>query len=150
MVNNFKETVKIYEQGKKYSDTLKSVNNLVKDAKKVQQPILMVGDITDIYVSSFQKMLRDEMMSLYEDMTRVATSIARLSALFYVAVRVWQSLARSEPIDVYPLLRPFAIGFCILLFPTIVLGTMNGVLTLVVQDTHGMLEAQLLNTKMVL
>ena len=32
-----KETVKIYEQGKKYYDALKSVNNLVKDARKVQQ-----------------------------------------------------------------------------------------------------------------
>ena len=37
MVNNFQETVKIYEQGKKYYDALKSVNNLVKDARKVQQ-----------------------------------------------------------------------------------------------------------------
>ena len=59
MINNFKETVKIYEQGKKYYDALKSVNNLVKDARKVQQTILMVGDITDIYVNSFQRMLRD-------------------------------------------------------------------------------------------
>ena len=50
MVKNFQETVKIYEQGKKYYDALKSVNNLVKDARKVQQTILMVGDITDIYV----------------------------------------------------------------------------------------------------
>ena len=37
MINNFKETVKIYEQGKKYYDALKSVNNLIKDARKVQQ-----------------------------------------------------------------------------------------------------------------
>ena len=35
------------------------MNNLVKDARKVQQTILMVGDITDIYVNSFQRMLRD-------------------------------------------------------------------------------------------
>lgn len=86
--------------------------------------------------------LYDEMMPLCEDMTGVATGIAGLGALFYVAVRVWQSLARSEPVDVYPLLRPLAIGFCILLFPTVVLGTMNGVLTLVVKGTHGMLETQ--------
>ena len=32
---------------KKYYDALKSVNNLVKDARKVQQTILMIGDITD-------------------------------------------------------------------------------------------------------
>ena len=60
------ETVKIYEQGKKYYDALKSVNNLVKDARKVQQTILMVGDITDIYVTSFQKMLRDDSFTVEE------------------------------------------------------------------------------------
>lgn len=59
MLNNFKETVKIYEQGKAYYDALKSVNNLVKDAKKVQRTILMVGEISDIYVLNFQKMLSD-------------------------------------------------------------------------------------------
>ena len=66
MVKNFQETVKIYEQGKKYYDALKSVNNLVKDARKVQQTILMVGDITDIYVNSFQKMMRDENFTVEE------------------------------------------------------------------------------------
>ena len=66
MVKNFQETVKIYEQGKKYYDALKSVNNLVKDARKVQQTILMVGDITDIYVTSFQKMLRDDSFTVEE------------------------------------------------------------------------------------
>ena len=60
MVKNFQETVKIYEQGKKYYDALKSVNNLVRDARKVQQTILMVGDITDIYVTNFQRMMRDD------------------------------------------------------------------------------------------
>lgn len=59
MVNNFKETVKIFEQGKKYYDALKSVNNLVKDAKKVQKTILLIGDISSIYVNSYQKMLAD-------------------------------------------------------------------------------------------
>ena len=39
-----------------------------------------------------------------------------------------------RPIDVYPLLRPFAIGICIMLFPTLVLGTMNTVLSPIVQE----------------
>lgn len=60
MMKNFQETVKIYEQGKKYYDALKSVHNLVKDARKVQQTVLLVGEISDIYVNSFQKMLADE------------------------------------------------------------------------------------------
>ena len=56
--------------------------------------------------------------------------------------KVWQALARAEPIDVYPLLRPFAIGLCILFFPTFVIGTINTVLSPVVKGCHGMLESQ--------
>ena len=66
MVKNFQETVKIYEQGKKYYDALKSVNNLVKDARKVQKTILMIGEISDTYVVSFQKMMRDENYTVEE------------------------------------------------------------------------------------
>lgn len=66
MISNFKETVKIYEQGKKYYDALKSVNNLVKDARKVQKTILLVGEISDIYVHSFQKMMSDKNYSVEE------------------------------------------------------------------------------------
>ena len=86
--------------------------------------------------------LYTDMMPLCGNMAGVAKGIAGLGALFYVAAKVWQSLASAEPIDVYPLLRPFAIGICILLFPTLVLGTMNNVLGLVVQGTHSMLEEQ--------
>ena len=77
MVKNFQETVKIYEQGKKYYDALKSVNNLVKDARKVQQTILMVGDITDIYVNSFQKMMRDENFTV-EELSAIAFGYTKL------------------------------------------------------------------------
>lgn len=86
--------------------------------------------------------LYTEMMPLCSNMAGVAKGIAGLGALFYVAVRVWQSLARAEPIDVYPMLRPFAIGLCIMFFPTIVLGTINSILSPVVQGTHQMLESQ--------
>ena len=66
MISNFQETVKIYEQGKKYYDALKSVNNLVKDARKVQQTILMIGEISDMYVSNFQLMMRDDSFTVEE------------------------------------------------------------------------------------
>jgi len=66
MVKNFQETVKIYQQGKEFYDGLRKVKNLVRDARKVQQTILMVGDITDIYVTSFQKMLRDDNFTVEE------------------------------------------------------------------------------------
>ncbi|RGT54652.1 conjugal transfer protein TraI [Bacteroides intestinalis] len=45
---------------------LKSVNNLVKDARKVQKTILMIGEISDTYVVSFQKMMRDENYTVEE------------------------------------------------------------------------------------
>ena len=89
--------------------------------------------------------LYDEMMPLCEDMAGVAKGIAGLGALFYVAYRVWQSLARAEPIDVFPMLRPFAIGLCIMFFPTVVLGTLSGVLSPIVQGTAQMLEAETLD-----
>jgi ppGpp synthetase/RelA/SpoT-type nucleotidyltranferase len=59
VIKNFQEVQKVYNQGKEYYDQLKAINNLVKDAKKVRDAILLVGEIGDIYVNSFQKMLSD-------------------------------------------------------------------------------------------
>lgn len=77
MIKNFQETVKIYEQGKKYYDALKAVNNLVKDARKVQQTILMIGEISDIYVISFQQMMRDDNYSV-EELGAIAFGFTKL------------------------------------------------------------------------
>ena len=80
--------------------------------------------------------LYTDMMPLCSQMTGVAKGLAGLGALFYVAYRVWQSLARAEPVDVFPLLRPFALGLCIMFFPTLVLGTLNSVMSPIVKGTH--------------
>ena len=105
--------------------------------------LLLAIDFTNLH--TVLEGLYDEMMPLCEDMLDIGKGLAGLGALFYVASRVWQSLARAEPIDVYPLLRPFAIGICILLFPTLVLGTLNEGLGLIVQGTHSMVEEQTLD-----
>ncbi len=89
--------------------------------------------------------LYDEMLPLASDMIGVAKGLAGLGALFYVALKVWQALSRAEPIDMYPLLRPFALGLCIMFFPTLVLGTINTVLSPVVKGTHSILEGQVLD-----
>jgi len=86
--------------------------------------------------------LYEDMMPLCSSMTGVAKGMAGLGALFYVAAKVWQALARAEPIDVYSLLRPFAIGLCIMFFPSFVLGTINSVMSPVVKGTHTLLEGQ--------
>ncbi len=77
MVANFQETVKIYEQGKKYYDALKSVNSLVKDGIKVKNTILMIGEISDIYVTNFQLMLRDENYTA-EELSAIAFGYTKL------------------------------------------------------------------------
>lgn len=105
--------------------------------------LMLAIDFTNLH--TVLEGLYDGMMPLCEDMLDIGKGLAGLGALFYVASRVWQSLARAEPIDVYPLLRPFAIGICILLFPTLVLGTLNEGLGLIVQGTHTMVEEQTLD-----
>ncbi|UZT98038.1 conjugative transposon protein TraJ [Chryseobacterium fluminis] len=86
-----------------------------------------------------------EMIPMCADMAAVAKGVAGLGALFYVAIKVWQSLSRAEPIDLFPMLRPFAIGICIMFFSTLVLGSLNGVMNPIVQGSHSMLEDQVLD-----
>lgn len=105
--------------------------------------VLMAIDFDNLH--QILRNLYDEMLPLCSQMTGVAKGIAGLGALFYVAYRVWQSLSRAEPIDVYPLLRPFVIGFCIMFFPTVVLGTINNVLSPIVTGTNGILQTQTLD-----
>lgn len=51
-----------------------------------------------------------------------AMLIGGIGAFLYIAVRVWGHITRAEQIDVYPLLRPFAIGLVIMFFPSFVSG----------------------------
>lgn len=86
-----------------------------------------------------------EMMPLCSNMAGVAKGIAGIGALLYISYKVWQTLARAEPIDVFPMLRPFAIGFCILFFPTFVLQGLNGILSPIVKGTAQLLDLQTLD-----
>ena len=91
------------------------------------------------------RVLYDDMMVLCYPMSQVAMAIAGIGALLYIAYRVWQSLAQAEPIDLFPLMRPFAIGICILFFPTLVLGSLNGILSPLVKATHSLMAGQTLD-----
>lgn len=66
VVKNFKEVEKMYKQGKEYYDKLQAVSNLVKDARKVQQTVLLVGDVSEMYVQNFGKMMNDPNFSPQE------------------------------------------------------------------------------------
>ncbi|MEJ5144653.1 conjugative transposon protein TraJ [Sphingobacterium sp. MYb388] len=83
--------------------------------------------------------LYDEMMPLCSQLIGVARGLAGFGALWYIASRVWKHLSNAEQIDFYPLLRPFAIGFCITVFPS-VLGLINGVMQPTVTATAAMVQ----------
>lgn len=83
--------------------------------------------------------LYSEMMPLCNQLIGVGRGIAAFAALWYIASRVWRQIANAEPIDFYPLLRPFAIGLAILLFPYVI-AVMNGVLNPTVTGTAAMMS----------
>lgn len=77
VIKNFNEVKKVYEQGKEYYDKLKAINNLVKDARKVQQTVLLVGDVSEMYVKNFGKMMNDPNFSTQE-LTAIGNGYAAL------------------------------------------------------------------------
>ncbi|SEA15036.1 Bacteroides conjugative transposon TraJ protein [Arachidicoccus rhizosphaerae] len=81
--------------------------------------------------------LFEEMIPLAGRLIGVAQAIAGFAALWYIAARVWRHIARAEPIDFYPLLRPFALGLAILFFLPLV-NLMNGILQPTVVGTRAL------------
>jgi conjugative transposon TraJ protein len=80
-----------------------------------------------------------EMLPLCSQLIGVGRGIAGFAALWYIASRVWRHLSHAEPIDFYPLFRPFVIGFAVLIFPS-VLGLINGVMKPTVTGTASMVS----------
>ena len=78
-----------------------------------------------------------QMLPLCSSLIGVGQGIAGFAAIWYIAVRVWRHIANAEPIDFYPLLRPFVIGFAIMIFPSVI-AMINGVLQPTVTATNGM------------
>jgi len=83
--------------------------------------------------------LYDDMLPLCSQLIGVGRGIAGFAALWYIASRVWRHIANSEPIDFYPLFRPFVLGFAILVFPSVI-AMINGVMKPTVTGTAAMVE----------
>ena len=83
--------------------------------------------------------LYDDMMPLCNNLIGLGQGIAGFAAIWYIASRVWRHIANAEPIDFYPLFRPFVIGFAILIFP-LVLAMINGVMKPTVTATSEMVK----------
>jgi conjugative transposon TraJ protein len=83
--------------------------------------------------------LYEDMMPLCGKMIGVGQGIAGFAATWYIASRVWRHMANAEPIDFYPLFRPFVIGFAVIIFPS-VLAMINGVMKPTVAATSAMMK----------
>lgn len=77
MVKSLQESIKIYNQGKAYYDALKSVNNIIKDARKVKLTLEMVSEITNIYVNGFNRMVMDKNFTV-DELVAISTGYAKL------------------------------------------------------------------------
>lgn len=90
----FKEVEKLYNDTKKYYDALKKVNNFIGDAYKVKECILMVGDISEIYVTSYKRMLSDKNFRPSE-LAAMAAGYAKLLEQSGESLKELKSVAKS-------------------------------------------------------
>ena len=81
----------------------------------------------------------NDMLPMCSQLIGVGRAIAGFGALWYIGSRVWRQIASAEPIDFYPLMRPFALGLAILLFPTVI-AIINGIMSPTVSATGGMVQ----------
>lgn len=68
-------------------------------------------------------------------------AVGGIGALLYISYRIWQHQAKAESIDFFPLLRPFAIGLCILFFPQMCQG-LYGVTGLIAHSADAQRQQQ--------
>lgn len=83
--------------------------------------------------------LYEDMMPLCSQLIGVGQGIAGFAATWYIASRVWRHIANAEPVDFYPLFRPFVLGFAVMIFPS-VLAMINGVMKPTITATAGMVK----------
>jgi conjugative transposon TraJ protein len=93
-------------------------------------------------IKSLQQVLEQlytEMLPLCSKLIGVGRGIAGFAATWYIASRVWRHIANAEPIDFYPLFRPFVLGFAVIIFPAVI-GMINGVMNPTVTGTAAMVD----------
>ena len=94
-LDGFKEVEKLYNDTKKYYDDLRKIKNLIGDAYKVKECILMVGDISEIYVTSYKKMLSDKNFRPSE-LAAMASGYTKLLELSGESLKELKSVAKSN------------------------------------------------------
>ncbi len=59
-LSTWKETSKIFEQGREYYEKLRKVNDLISGSEKVKESVLMLSDISGSIVKNYGRMLTDK------------------------------------------------------------------------------------------
>lgn len=108
--------------------------------------VLLLPHLAEAQMANRIRSLNEVLDTLYADMMPlcsrligVGRGIAGFAATWYIASRVWGHIARAEPVDFYPLFRPFVLGFAVLIFPS-VLSMINGVMKPTVSATAAMVQ----------
>jgi len=82
-----------------------------------------------------------EVLSGIGNLGDVTSAIAAIGATLYIGMRLLGHLARAEPVDVFPLFRPFVIGFLALNFG-IVTGLLDAMIKPIETVTQNMVDVQ--------
>lgn len=89
--------------------------------------VCLLPTVADAQIATRIRSMHEVLETLYADMMPlcskligVGRGIAGFAATWYISTRVWGHIARAEAIDFYPLFRPFVLGFCILIFPSVI------------------------------
>ncbi len=108
---------------------------------------LLIPCVADAQTTGTVQQLHKILENLYNEMIKlclplldVARAIAGFGALFYIGYRVWKHIANAEPIDFFPLFRPFVIALLITFYP-LVLSVMNGVMKPMVVSTGALVNS---------
>ena len=96
--------------------------------------ILDIGGLQLVLQQVYEKMMVHS-----GELTGIGQGIAAFASLWFIGARVWRHMTRVEPVDVYPLLRPFVIGYIIMMWPAFI-SLINGVMEPTVSGTSALVK----------
>jgi conjugative transposon TraJ protein len=99
----------------------------------------------DLNMAAYEQKLEaiyTEMLTFTSLFINLGRAVGGIGALLFISSRVWGNIARAEPIDLFPLLRPFAIGLAILLFVPLC-GALRGITMAVAHGTDDIRMGQI-------
>lgn len=119
----------------------KSIRTVLMTVLGMVLPLLSQAQGVADSIKSMQSVLDqlyDDMIPLCSQLIGVGRGIAGFAAIWYIGYRIWRHISNAEAVDFYPLFRPFVLGFCILIFPSVI-SMINGIMKPTVTGTAAMM-----------